>query len=368
VATGQLGDVILGESQLGEGLSGEKSGLGASNFTALGADEFIRTGAGMGVAALAASGEQEVTYAESGAGVAELSAQGGVDPEVMGTGVSEFTASGGDDATFAELGRAESSFTSSAGEELTLTEAGTGTAAFTAAGVKELLANREGSGVVPFTGGGATEGIETVANTAESDFTGSGIDRMTFVERTLNNPPIMPRTGGGSRESVSNKTGSGKAPFVGSGEKLHEISKSGTGTSPFTAASLPTQVGGEIVLSPDVLMGDVYPVFTFTGPCVDPFVDNSTTGEQLRLWNVTLGVNDVLVVDCAQRTVTLNNTSQSGFSGRFFPVTSPNTLAAGAASASTGFTATVEVPQFSLTRWYKSGNGAMVATGKGASA
>jgi hypothetical protein len=52
-----------------------------------------------------------------------------------------------------------------------------------------------------------------------------------------------------------------------------------------------------------------WPVWTITGPCVEPVVRNSATGESLG-FGLSLGDGDVLVVDVAARTVRLNGASR----------------------------------------------------------
>ena len=52
-----------------------------------------------------------------------------------------------------------------------------------------------------------------------------------------------------------------------------------------------------------------YPIFTITGPAVNPVITNSNTGQFLK-FNVTLISGDVLVVDTDLRTVTLNGANR----------------------------------------------------------
>ena len=52
-----------------------------------------------------------------------------------------------------------------------------------------------------------------------------------------------------------------------------------------------------------------YPVITIIGPCIDPRIDDVTTGEFLQ-FDTTMVANDTLVINTDLRTVTLNGVSR----------------------------------------------------------
>jgi len=66
--------------------------------------------------------------------------------------------------------------------------------------------------------------------------------------------------------------------------------------------------GGTLVLTNNGTMV-TWPVWTVTGPCVDPVIRNAATGESLR-FAVTLFAGDALVVDVGARTIHLNRVSR----------------------------------------------------------
>lgn len=52
------------------------------------------------------------------------------------------------------------------------------------------------------------------------------------------------------------------------------------------------------------------PIFTMTGPAVNPIVDNDTTGQHIYTTGLTMTSTDVLVIDVGQRLVTLNGNNR----------------------------------------------------------
>lgn len=51
-----------------------------------------------------------------------------------------------------------------------------------------------------------------------------------------------------------------------------------------------------------------WPVILINGPCINPFIQNVTTGQTMNL-SITLGVGDVLTIDMDAKTIVLNGTA-----------------------------------------------------------
>jgi len=52
------------------------------------------------------------------------------------------------------------------------------------------------------------------------------------------------------------------------------------------------------------------PIFTVTGPAVNPIIDNDTTGQHIYTTGLTMVQGDILVIDVGQRLVTLNGNNR----------------------------------------------------------
>jgi hypothetical protein len=85
----------------------------------------------------------------------------------------------------------------------------------------------------------------------------------------------------------------------------------------------------------------VYPVVSITGECLNPFIQNSDTGEVLVFERTTLGAGDVMTIFSGERYVEVNAGRVYNYSGVFFPLVGATAFVGGAQWRGAGFTMSV---------------------------
>ena len=152
---------------------------------------------------------------------------------------------------------------------------------------------------------------------AEAPLTGVGFNELLYVKANI---AVMPRTGSGAMVSPTQRFG-----------KVESARECSGWAQRIQSTYLEFNAAGE---------QDV--VVRFTGPCSRPYVSDVTTGKEFFV-RAELLAGEEMIVDMAERRVTLNNQMVFGYTGRWFQVKPGDLIRAGAAGIGEGFSATIEV-------------------------
>lgn len=198
---------------------------------------------------------------------------------------------------------------------------GLGTSPFTALGADATTWAKTGfAGISPRVASGADVDQWTKTGVGISAFVAKATDATTTIETGI---AISERTVRALRARVVNKAGTNIAlDATASGFKTEATT---------TRLVIPTDV-------------PVYPKTCFYGTHTNPFMINTTTGKELKFYDLSCINGDLLEIDHAARSVTKNGAAVYGYRGDFFPVASVNDMQVGADSIGAGFYATMTTP------------------------